>query len=48
MDLVSCGTKDIRFVNRSGDKSIIIYNNKTYKTDLTIKEHSEWISCLTQ
>ena len=49
-DWVSCGTilKDGRFVTGSGDKSIIIYNNKTYKPDLTIKEHSSGIRCLTQ
>ena len=46
-DWVSCGIilKDVRFVTGSGDKSIIIYNNKTYKADLTIKEYSGWISC---
>ena len=32
--------KDGRFVTGSLDKSIIIYNNKTFKPDLTIKEHN--------
>ena len=32
---------DSRFVTGSGDYSIIIYNNKTFKPDLTIKEHSD-------
>ena len=47
---VNCGTilKDGRFVTGSHDNSIIIYNNKTYKPDLTIKEHSSTVTCLTQ
>ena len=47
---ISCSTilKDGRFVTGSGDKSIIIYNNKTFKSELTIKEHNGSIYCLTQ
>ena len=47
---IRCGTilKDGRYATGSDDKSIIIYNNKTYKPDLTIKEHSSGIRCLTQ
>ena len=47
---ISCSTilKDGRFVIGSGDKSIIIFNNKTFKPDLTIKEHNGTIYCLTQ
>ena len=47
---ISCSTilKDGRFVTGSGDKSIIIYNNKTFKSELTIKEHNDYIYCLTQ
>ena len=38
-DSVYCSTvlKDGRFVTSSFDKSIIIYNNKTFKPDLIIK-----------
>ena len=38
---ISCSTvlKDGRFVTGSNDKSIIIYNNKTFKPDKIIKEH---------
>ena len=47
---IICGTilKDGRYATGSDDKSIIIYNNKTYKPDLTIKEHSSTVTCLTQ
>jgi len=40
--------KDGRFATGSSDHSIIIYNNKTFKPDLTIKEHSGSVTCLTQ
>ena len=38
---ILCSTvlKNGRFVIGSWDKSIIIYNNKTFKSDLIIKEH---------
>ena len=39
---------DGRFDTGSDDKSIIIYNNKTFKPDLTIKEHSGWVYSLIQ
>ena len=47
---VSCSTvlKDGRFVTGSCDGSIIIYNNKTFKPDLTIKEHSSQVNCIIQ
>ena len=47
---IICSTilKDGRFATGSGDKSIIIYNNKTFKSELTIKEHNGYIYCLTQ
>jgi len=47
---IYCSTilKDGRFATGSGDKSIIIYNNKTFKSELTIKEHNGYIYCLTQ
>ena len=47
---IACSTllKDGRFATGSGDKSIIIFNNKTFKPDLTIKEHNGTIYCLTQ
>ena len=37
-----------RFVTGSGDYSIIIYNNKTFKPDLTIKEHINYVYCIIQ
>ena len=45
-----CATvlNDGRFATGSGDKSIIIYNNKTFKQDLTIKEHSSAVNTLIQ
>ena len=45
-----CSTvlKDGRFVTGSKDKSIIIYNNKTFKPDLTIKEHKYDVNCVIQ
>ena len=39
---------DGRFVTGSYDHSIIIYNNKTFKPDLTIREHSNSVYSLTQ
>ena len=47
---IYCSTvlKDGRFVTGSLDKSIIIYNNKTFKPDLIIKEHSRPLSCIIQ
>ena len=39
---------DGRFATCSCDNSIIIYNNKTFKPDLTIKEHSGYVYCITQ
>ena len=47
---INCGIvlKDGRFATGSNDKSIIIYNNKTFKPDLVIKEHSSEVRCLTQ
>ena len=49
-DLIRCSTvlKDGRFVTGSGDKSIIIYNNKTFVPDLIIKEHKSYVNCLIQ
>ena len=47
---IRCSTvlNDGRFVTGSNDKSIIIYNNKTFKSDLIIKERSDNILCLIQ
>ena len=47
---IVCSTvlKDGRFVTGSVDKSIIIYNNKTFTPDLIIKEHEESINSLIQ
>ena len=47
---IYCATvlNDGRFVTGSNDYSIIIYNNKTFKPDLTIKEHSDSVSSLIQ
>ena len=49
-DWIRCSTilKDGRFVTGSNDKSIIIYNNKTFKPDLTIKEHNASVTCVIQ
>ena len=46
---INCLTvlKDGRLASGSEDKSIIIYNNKTFQPDLEIKEHSESVTCLT-
>ena len=43
-----CVLNDGRLVSGSSDKSIIIYNKKTYQPDLIIKEHSNFILYLTQ
>ena len=32
----------------SDDKSIIIYNKTTYKPDIIIKEHKDYITCITK
>ena len=47
---IYCATvlNDGRFATGSADKSIIIYNNKTFKPDLTIKEHSSYVYSLIQ
>ena len=47
---INCATvlNDGRFATGSSDKSIIIYNNKTFKPDLTIKEHSDSVRSLIQ
>ena len=49
-DWIRCSTvlKDGRFVTGSSDKSIIIYNNKTFKPDLTMKEHNDQVNCIIQ
>ena len=39
---------DGRLVSGSYDKSIIIYNKKTYQPDLIIKEHTNSVNCITQ
>jgi len=39
---------DGRLVSGSLDRSIIIYNKKTYQPDLIIKEHSSWICYIVQ
>ena len=47
---VFCSTKlkDGRFATGSKDKSIIIYNKKTFKPDLTIKERNDFVICIIQ
>ena len=47
---INCATvlNDGRFATGSSDNSIIIYNNKTFKPDLTIKEHSNSVYSLIQ
>ena len=49
-DYIACATvlNDGRFAIGSADNSIIIYNNKTFKPDLTIKEHSNSVYSLIQ
>ena len=39
---------DGRLVSGSDDKSIIIYNKTTYKPDIIIKEHKDYITCITK
>jgi WD40 repeat protein len=39
---------DGRLVSGSSDNSIIIYNKTTYQPDIIIKEHSSYVSCVTQ
>ena len=48
-DTVYCFTilKDGRLVSGSYDKSIIVYNKKTYQPDLIIEEHNDAINCIT-
>ena len=47
---IYCSTvlNDGRFATGSNDHSIVIYNNKTFKPDLTIKEHSDYVRSLIQ
>ena len=47
---ILCSTvlRDGRFVTGSDDYSIIIYNNKTFKQDLIIKEHNRAVTGLIQ
>ena len=47
---INCSTvlNDGRFATGSDDHSIVIYNNKTFKPDLTIKEHSSYVYSLIQ
>ena len=49
-DEIWCSTvlKDGRFVTGSKDKSIIIYNKKTFEPDLTIKEHNNAVTNVIQ
>ena len=49
-DSILCSTviKDGRFVTGSSDNSIIIYNNKTFKSDLKINEHNRDVACVIQ
>ena len=39
---------DKRLVSGSDDKLIIIYNKTTYKPDIIIKEHKDYITCITK
>ena len=49
-DEIRCATllKDGRFATGSDDKSIIIYNNKTFAPDITINIHSNTVTCIIQ
>ena len=49
-DTILCATvlKDGRFATCSADESIIIYDNKTFKPDLIIKEHNGGINYIFQ
>ena len=48
--MLKCATvlNDGRFTTGSGDNSIIIYNNKTFKPDLKIEEHTNAVNSLIQ
>ena len=48
--IILCSTvlNDGRFVTGSDDKSIIIYNNRTFQHDLIIKEHKAGVNCVIQ
>ena len=39
---------DGRFVSSSNNNSIIIFNEKTYQSDLIIKDHKDWVFCIIQ
>ena len=41
-----CLLDDGRLVSGSSDYSIIIYNKTTYKPDIIIKEHNNWVICI--
>jgi WD40 repeat protein len=41
-----CVLSDGRLVSGSSDNNIIIYNKKTYKPDIIIKEHKNAINCI--
>ena len=47
---ITCATvlNDSRLATGSDDNSIIIYNNKTFKPDLTIREHMDTVTSLIQ
>ena len=47
---ILCATllKDGRFATGSLDKSIIIYNNKTFAPDITINIHNDRVTCIIQ
>ena len=47
---IYCATllKDGRFATGSLDKSIIIYNNKTFAPDITINIHNDLVTCIIQ
>ena len=49
-DAINCATllKDGRFATGSLDKSIIIYNNKTFQPDITINIHNDGVSSIIQ
>ena len=44
--LCLCILNDGRLVSGSDDRNIIIYNKKTYKPDLIIKEHYSSVNCI--
>ena len=44
--LCSPKLKNGRFVTGSDDNLIIIFNNKTFKADLTIKQYSSQVNCI--